>query len=77
MPSLTPCRDLAFVLHRFGYPQAGARGGLGWQHASVEEAAGDDLTVRLGQSILPKIPDQVDRDVVAAGYVAVEEQPAT
>ncbi len=39
----------------FRYPQAGAFGGFRRQRVRIEEAAGDDLAVGLGQAILPEI----------------------
>src|SRR6202021_1121607 len=74
LKGLTPGCDRRFVFEHFRYPQSGPRGRLGRQRASLEEAAGDDLAIGFGQAILAEMPDQIDRDVVPAGNVAVEEQ---
>src|SRR5437868_15405322 len=73
--SLTPCRDARPALEHFRYPQARALGRLRRQRFRREEAAGDDLVVRFGQTILPQMLDDVDCDMITAGNMAVEEQP--
>src|SRR5205085_6620762 len=55
-------------------PQPRARRRPLRQRARLEEAAGRDLVVGFGYPILPELPDDVDRDVVAARDVAVMEQ---
>src|SRR5437868_15539462 len=72
--SLTPCRDARPALEHFRYPQARALGRLRRQRFRREEAAGDDLVVRFGQTILPEMLDDVDCDMITAGNMAVEEQ---
>ena len=70
---LTPGRDRRLAFEHFRYPQPRA---LRWSPPAAprrEEAAGDDLAVRLRQPVLPEMPDHIDRDMVAAGDVAVEE----
>src|SRR6267142_6987349 len=54
--------------------QASTLGRLRRQRVRFEETTGDDLVIGLGQAILAEIADQIDRDMVPAGNVAVEEQ---
>src|ERR1700675_2592165 len=70
---LTPGRDRRAAFEPLRYPQPGTLSRLGRQRGNLEEAGGCDLKVRLGRPVLPELPDQINRDVVAAGDVAVEE----
>src|SRR5664279_2756203 len=70
---LTPGRDRCPTFERLGDPQPRAFGRLRRQRIHREETAGYDLAVRLGQPVLPELPDQIDRDVVAPEDVAVQE----
>src|ERR1700693_5623174 len=73
MRFLTPGRNRLAAFEHLRYPQPGSLGRSPRQRIPREEAAGRDLAVRLGQPVLAEMPDQIDRDVVAAGDVAVEE----
>src|ERR1700692_4158269 len=69
---LTPGRDRRAAFEALGDPQPGTLGYLGRQRGNFEKARGRNLAVRLGRPVLPELPDQIDRDVVAVGNVAVE-----
>src|SRR5450631_2200098 len=71
---LAPGGDRRLAFEHFRYPQARTLGRLRRQRTRIIETAGEDLVVRLGQTVLPVIPDDIDRDVVSTGNVAVEEQ---
>src|SRR3984893_3149435 len=71
---LTPGRNRRPTFDHFRYSQPRTLGRVRRQRARLEEPTGDDFAVRVGQAIPAEVPDKVDRDVVAAGDVAVEEQ---
>src|SRR3979490_1174179 len=73
--SLAPSGYWRADFEHFSDPQARPLGCLRRQRIRLEEAAGNDLAVRLGHLVLPEFPDQVDRDMVPAGNVAVVEEP--
>ncbi len=64
----TPGRDRRLAVEHFRDPAAGAGGGVIRQRTRTVEPAFDDLAVRLRLAILPKMPHDIDRDVVAARY---------
>src|SRR4029077_5964109 len=69
-----PGRDPRRAIKHFRDPKPCALCGLRRQRRRIVEPARHDLAVGLRQAVLPELPDNVDRDMVAAGDVAVEKQ---
>src|SRR4030088_785950 len=71
---LAPCANSRLAIENLSDPQPRPSSGFLGQRLGIEEAATDNFMVGLGQAILRKLPDHIDRNMVAAGNVAVEEQ---
>src|SRR4051812_40399681 len=70
----TPSGDRHGPIEHFRDPEPRTSGRLRWQRARRIEPALDDLVVGLRQAVLPELPDDINRDVIAAGDVAVEKK---
>ena len=61
------------MIEDFRNPEPRAGRGLGRQGIDGEKTAIDDLAIWFGLAILPEVPDDIDRDMIARRNMAVEK----
>src|SRR4051812_48908769 len=68
--SRPPGGDDGLVFQHFGNAPPGAIGGTRRQVIGGEEAGGDDFAIRFRRPVLAKLPDHIDRHMVASRDMA-------
>src|SRR6185312_8791900 len=74
MRRLAPRLNRRPALEHFGDPEPRPWRRSLRQCGDLEEAASHDFVVGFGKPILAECPDNIDRDMIAAGHMAIEEQ---